>query len=535
MKTAVLAGVMLAAGCTQRSATPPRGDWFTEIAAQAGIEFHHDAGRKGDFHMPEIMGAGCGLVDTDNDGDLDAVLVQSHGGPHELFRNEIIPTGSLRFTRLDGALGDVSGYGMGVSAGDFDGDGLTDLFISQFGDDLLLRNQGGNRFARVAAGVGDARWSTSSAFLDYDRDGRLDLFVLHYVDFTYRNHVRCSTPAGLPDYCTPRAYRPVAAALYRNEGRGGFRDVSVAAGITAALGPGLGVAVIDANHDLWPDLFVANDSMANLLWINNADGTFREEGLLSGTALNEDGIAKAGMGVASADYDSDGDEDLLVLNLKQEGASVFRRDRPGQFTDASSATGIRAATYPFTGFGTGWYDFDHDGRLDLFAANGGVVRAGPSLDSFRQRNQLLRGREGATFSDSSTQAGPAMLLEEVSRGAAFGDVDNDGDIDILVSNNNGPARLLRNERGVAGHWLLVDVRPSNGALVRLNRRGTPPLVRRARAEGSYLSSNDPRVHFGLGGAADYESITVTWPGGAVRNLPGGAANRIIRVRQGSAR
>ncbi len=535
MKTAALAVAVLAAGCTQRNPTPPRGDWFTDIAAQSGIEFHHDAGRKGDFHMPEIMGAGCGLVDTDNDGDLDAVLVQSHGGPHELFRNELIPTGSLRFTRLDGALGNVSGYGMGVAAGDFDGDGLTDLFISQFGDDLLLRNQGGNSFVRAMAGVGDARWSTSSAFLDYDRDGRLDLFVLHYVDFTYRNHVRCSTPAGLPDYCTPRAYRPVAATLYRNEGNGRFRDVSIASGITAALGPGLGVAVIDANDDSWPDLFVANDSMANLLWINIGDGTFREEGLLSGTALSEDGIAKAGMGVAAADYDSDGDEDLLVLNLKQEGASVFRRDRPGQFTDASPVTGIRAATYPFTGFGTGWYDFDHDGRLDLFAANGGVVRVGPSLDSFRQRNQLLRGREGATFSDVSTHAGPALLLEEVSRGAAFGDVDNDGDIDILVSNNNGPARLLRNERGASGHWLLVDVQPSNGAVVRLNRRGAPPLVRRARAEGSYLSSSDPRVHFGLGSAADYESITITWPGGAVRRLPGGAANRIIHVRQGSAR
>lgn len=537
MRTAALAVILLATGCTQRNATAPPGAWFTEIAAQSGIGFHHDAARKGEFHMPEIMGAGCGLVDTDNDGDLDVILVQSGGGPHELFRNELIPSGTLRFTMLDGALGGVSGYGMGVATGDFDGDGLTDLFISQFGSDLLLRNLGGNRFADVAAraGVGDARWSTSSAFFDYDRDGRLDLFVLHYVDFTYRNHVRCSTPAGLPDYCTPRAYRPVAAALYRNEGDGRFRDVSIAAGITSALGPGLGVTVIDTNDDSWPDLFVANDSMANLLWINNGDGTFREEGLLSGTALSEDGIAKAGMGVAAADYDSDGDEDLLVLNLKQEGASLFRRDRPGQFIDASLATGIRTATYPFTGFGTGWFDFDHDGRLDLFAANGGVVRDGPNLDSFRQRNQILPGGEGASFADHSTRAGPALQLEEVSRGAAFGDVDNDGDIDILVSNNDGPARLLRNERGGAGHWLLVDVQPANGAVLRLNRSGGPPLVRRARADGSYLSASDPRVHFGLGNATGHESIGITWPDGTVQQLPGGAADRIVRVRQGSAR
>lgn len=524
-------------GCGSKQPLPLAGPWFTEIAAASGIDFRHDPGIKGDFHMPEIMGSGCALADTDNDGDLDAILVQSSGGPHQFFRNELIPSGTLRFTRLDGALGGAQGYGMGIAVGDYDGDGLADLFISQFGNDFLLRNAGGNYFTDVTAqaGVGDERWSTSSTFVDYNRDGRLDLFVLHYVDFTYRNHVRCSTPAGLPDYCTPRAYHPVAAALYRNEGSGRFRDVSAASGITSAIGPGLGVATIDVNDDGWPDLFVANDSMANLLWVNNRDGTFREEGLLTGVALSEDGIAKAGMGVAAADYDSDGDEDLLVLNLKQEGASLFRRDGPGQFTDASLSTAVRPATYPFTGFGVGWFDFDHDGRLDLFLANGGVIREGPSLESFRQRNQLLRGREGAAFADATAQAGAAFQLEEISRGAAFGDVDNDGDVDILVSNNRGHTRLLRNDRGASGNWLLVDVQPSEGAVVRLDRRDAPPLIRRSRRDGSYLSSNDPRVHFGLGAAARYDGLTVTWADGLKRQLSGGPANRIVRVRQGSAR
>jgi len=532
-RAAALVAVLLS-GCAERASKTPANGWFTEIALQAGIEFRHDPGLKGEFHMPEIMGAGCALADTDIDGDLDVVLVQSSGGPHELFRNDLIPSGRLHFTKLDGALGGAKGYGMGVATGDFDGDGLTDLFISQFGNDLLLRNAGANRFsdATTRAGVGDARWSTSSVFLDYDRDGRLDLFVLHYVDFTYRNHIRCSTPAGLPDYCTPRAYHPVAAALYRNEGDGRFRDVSASAGITSARGPGLGVAVIDANDDSWPDLFVANDSMANLLWINNKNGTFREEGLLSGAALSEDGIAKAGMGVAAADYDADGDEDLLVLNLKHEGASVFRRDRPGQFTDASLSTGVRSATYPFTGFGVGWFDFDHDGRIDLFVANGSVTRDGPNLDSFRQRNQILQGREGNAFADVTAGAGAAMQLEEVSRGAAFGDIDNDGDIDILVSNNNGPARLLRNDQGPAGHWLLLDIQPSDGAVVRLDRQGAPPLVRRSRRDGSYLSSSDPRVHFGLGAATRYEGIIVTWPDGHRQRLPGGETNRVLQIKKG---
>jgi enediyne biosynthesis protein E4 len=502
---------------------PPKGrPIFVDVAASSGLTFIHNPGISGEFYMPEIMGSGAALVDIDNDGDLDVFLVQSYGGPHELYRNELIPGRGLHFTRLPFGKG---GYGMGVAAGDYDGDGWTDLYITHFGSNFLLRNIGGKEFrdVTVEAGVDDPRWSTSAVFFDYDRDSQLDLVVLNYVDFSFSNNVRCMAPSGVRDYCTPRAYRPVAASLFHNQGKGRFRNVSQTSGITSASGPGLGLSVTDANDDGWPDLFVANDTAANHLWINQRDGTFREEALAAGTAYSDDGIAKAGMGVATGDFDSDNDEDLIVTNLKREGATLFRKEGPMLFSDVSLALQLRPATYPFTGFGVDWLDFDNDGWLDLFIVNG-AVSARDHVAGYSQPGLLLHNEAGKRLVST-----PQM--EGVGRGAVFGDIDNDGDIDILITNNNGPVRLLRNDVGSRRPWLSLEVTPPDGVRSGVVRSGQPTLWRRSHRGSSYLSSGDARVHFGLGESKSYEAIVIRWPDGTEERFPGGPANRIVSLRR----
>ena len=438
------AGLLLCCwGCRER--TPPAGPLFREVAAETGLKFHHFTGASGEFYMPEIMGAGVALLDYDNDGDLDVYLIQGTmldpgKKPEEarfplaagerlgnrLYRNELVPSGQLRFTDVTAQAGvGHIGYGMGVATGDYDNDGYTDLYVTNFGPNVLYHNNGNGTFTNVTreAGVEDERWSTSAAFLDYDRDGKLDLFVLNYLDFTIRGNKRCFAPTGESDYCTPKAYHPVTARLFRNEGGGKFRDVSAAAGVQAAYGPGLGVTCADLNGDGWIDIYVANDTAANLLWINQKDGTFREAGLEMGAAYSEDGLARAGMGVSAGDFDADGDDDLVVVNLTREGATLFRNDGAAGFQDVTTALGLRALTFPYTGFGLGWFDYDNDGRLDLFVANGAVtimesLRGQPY--PFRQKNQLLR-NTGEKFVDATAEGGAALELSEVSRGAAFGD------------------------------------------------------------------------------------------------------------------
>lgn len=551
------------AGCSRSKAPETqRGVLFREAAAEAGLKFHHFTGATGQYFMPEIMGAGVALLDYDNDGDLDVYLLQgtmldpsgkplfppAAGEPpgNRLFRNELIPSGRLRFTDVTAEAGVGSnGYGMGAATGDYDNDGNVDLYVTNFGHNVLFHNNGNGTFTDVTkrAGVDDPRWSSSAAFLDYDRDGDLDLFVLNYVDFTLKGNKRCYSTAGELDYCTPKAYRGVTSKLFRNEGGGKFTDVSVPSGITSAYGPGLGITAADFNGDGWIDVYVANDTAANILWLNQANGTFKDVALMTGAAFGEEGLPKAGMGVGAGDFNNDGAEDLIVLNLRREGCTLFRNNGKGDFQDATLQSGLGPASFSYTGFGVDWQDYDNDGLLDLFMANGAVtimesLRGDPY--PFHQRNLLFHNEgEGKGFRDATDEGGPAFALSEVSRGAAFGDIDNDGDTDIVVANNNGPARLMLNESGSKRNWLQVrlegvrDNRMGIGARVVVLRQGQKPLWRRVHTDSSYLSAGDPRVLFGLGRSASVEGILVEWPSGARERWDNLPINKLNTLRQGS--
>jgi enediyne biosynthesis protein E4 len=527
----------------------PAAPIFREVAQETGLRFTHEPGADGQFRLPEIIGSGAALLDYDTDGDLDVYLVQ--GSPaartsSRLFRNGLIEDRRLHFTDVTEQAGLVrSGWGMGAAVGDYDNDGDPDLYVTSFGSNALYRNDGRGTFTNVTAeaGVDDPRWSTSAAFVDYDADGNLDLFVAAYVDFSEKSNKPCYDPAGQRDYCLPAEYRPQPARLFRNDGRGRFADVTGPTGIGSAAGPGLGVVATDANGDGLLDLYVANDGTANHLWMNTGTGRFTEEGLLSGTAYDAAGRAEAGMGLAAADFDTDGDEDLFVTNLIGETNTLYLNDGKGLFEDATVRLKLAAVSRPFTGFGAGWVDIDNDSRLDLFIANGAVA----IVDALRgrrypyqQRNLLLRNDGAAGFHDLTEEAGPALALEEVSRGAAFGDLDNDGDVDIVVSNNDGPVRVLLNE-APPRHWLAIRLegttaaRDGQGALVRVRRRGAPDLLRRAHTDGSYLSASDSRVHVGLGEAASIEGLVVEWRHGDREEWPAMPVDRLITLRQGSGR
>jgi hypothetical protein len=534
---------MIMTGCTRPSARPAAATpaIFRDAAAEAGLIFTHQSGAAGEFLMPEIMGSGAALFDMDNDGDLDAYLVQS-AGAGKLFRN-LLADGKLRFEDATAASGidTANGYGMGAATGDFDGDGLVDLLITGYQSNALYRNLGGGRFTAVPLPQPRV-WSTSASFFDYDRDGRLDLVILSYVNFTRAGNKRCFAATGEPDYCTPKAYSPVSARLYHNDGNLRWTDVTARSGIDRALGPGLGVTAADFNRDGWPDLFVANDTAQNHLWLNQRNGTFREVGLEAGVAYSEDGLAKAGMGVSAGDFDGDGDEDLFVLNLMREGATLFQHQPNGPsglpaFLDVTRQTGLYQMTFPFTGFGTAFLDYDNDGRLDLFLANGAVTlreeQRGQTVP-YRERKLLIRNLDGRRFADVSAQGGAIFEQAEVSRGAAFGDIDNDGRADILVNNNNGPARLLLNEGPRAG-WLSVRLSGglAHGAYVTLYREDLAPLVRRAQSDGSYCSASDLRVHFGLGDKPAVGAIEVLWPDGHGEKWLNPGSNRLVELKKGT--
>jgi enediyne biosynthesis protein E4 len=540
---------------------------FREVAEEVGLKFHHFTGATGEFYMPEIMGAGVALFDYDNDGDLDVYLIQGTTFDptqdprrtkfpppagwkpgNRLFRNLLSETGKLQFVDVTekAGVGHI-GYGMGVAVGDYDNDGFQDLYITNFGRNVLYHNNGDGTFTDVTAkaGVNDARWSTSAAWVDYDRDGHLDLFVANYLDFTVRGNKHCFASTGERDYCTPKMYQPVPARLFHNRGDGTFEDVTEPAGIGAAIGPGLGVVCADFNGDGWPDIYVANDGAAAHLWINQGNGTFKEMSLLSGAAYSADGLPQAGMGVTASDFDGDGDEDIFKTNLTNEGANLYVNDGRGNFYDASAEFGLLLPTFPYTGFGTEWFDYDNDGRLDLFIANGAVNRI-ESLRGkpypFGQPNQLFHNEgEGKKFREM-TVAGPAFALSEVSRGAAFGDINNDGVVDVVVANNNGPVRLLLNQSHSLNrnHWLLVRLEASHGnrfgmgATVEIRQRGRK-LLRRAHTDSSYLSANDIRVHFGLGEDTKIEELIVRWPDGKRESWDKIQADRLVTICQGTGK
>ena len=527
---------------------------FVDAAERTGLKFTHVTGETGQYYMAEQMGAGAALFDYDGDDDLDVFFVQ--GGPlgkgpaagpgSRLFRNDLAVTAdgarTLRFTDVTAAAGvGFRGYGMGVAVGDYDGDARLDLFVTGFETAALYRNNGNGTFADVtaASGLRERLWSTSAAFLDYDRDGRLDLFVARYLDFTLAGNKVCHDAVGARDYCSPLSYKPVPAALYRNLGDGRFGNVTETAGVSKAYGAGLGVSSGDYNGDGWLDLYVANDATPNQLWINRGNGTFRDEGLLSGTAVNAAGNPEGSMGIASGDFDADGDEDLFVTNIIRETFALYTNDGKGAFEDNRTRAGLAGPTAPYTGFGTDWFDYDNDGRLDLFIANGAVniveaQRGQPR--PFRMKNQLFRNTGGGRFAETGGSAGPALSRADIGRGAAFGDIDNDGDVDVVVTNNGGAANLLLNqsvESGSRNHWVELSLRQPTGnrfafgAWVGIERTGEPTLWRRVRTDGSYLSASDVRLHFGLGASPAIAAVVIQWPDGRRERRTGIAAGRRV--------
>jgi enediyne biosynthesis protein E4 len=537
--------LLLSFSCSRPEAPSAPQRPFTEHAAAAGLDFIHSNGASGRFLLPEIMGAGVALLDYDRDGDLDVYLVQSgslesaSNPPNRLFRNELVPSGRLRFTDVTATAGvGHIGYGMGAAVGDFDNDGYPDLYLTNFGPNVLYRNNGNGTFSDVtrAAGVDDPRWSSSAAFVDYDRDGRLDLFVANYLDYAVARNIPCSAPTGQLDYCNPTSYKGLPSRLFRNEGAGRFSDVTVSSGIGAVPGKGLGVVCFDQDRDGWIDIYVANDGVPNHLW-RNRQGRFTEEALLAGVAFSAEGKAQAGMGVDAADLDNSGRDSLFVTNLALETNNLYRPDPSGNFEDAILSSGMGPASLMMTGFGVRFLDFDHDGALDLMVANGAVTTIDAQRGSpapFRQPSQLFRSAAGRFAEVMRLQP------EDVSRGLAVGDIDNDGDLDAIIANNNGPVRLWRNDAPAKGTSLTVELtgvianRQALGARVGLLRPGQPTLWRRAQTDGSYLSASDSRVHFGFPPSPAPSEILVEWPGAAPESFPAPPSGR-LQLRQGTGR
>lgn len=535
---------------------------FIEGAAEAGLDFVHYNGMSGAYYFPEIMGSGVALLDFDRDGDLDLLLIQgadlplhdppgpmtvSNPGPtgDRLYRNEIVETGVLRFTDVSERAGiGTDDYGMGVAVADYDRDGWLDLYVTNFGDNTLWHNEGDGTFRDVTtqAGVNDSRWSTAAVFADYDGDGWLDLLVINYVGFTLAGHKECFNFRSTLDYCGPASYRPQPDSLFHNRGDGTFENRSAESQIGRGSGAGMGVVAEDLNGDGWIDFYVANDGTPNRMWLNRGDGTFEDEALLAGCAYNEDGVAEASMGIDVADFDEDGDADLVMTHLEDETHTVYVNDGKGWFADRTNEIEIGTPSKDATGFGTRWIDFDNDGWLDLYVANGGV-RAVKNRDLGRdpypydQHNQLFRSIAGARFEEVALQEAEPR----VGRGAAFGDIDNDGDTDIIVSNNSGPVELWLNQVGQENDWLglrLVEGDPAVdalGARVELIRVEGPSLHRTVRVAASYLSSNDPRVLLGLHHGSPLDEIRIIWPDGTEERWDAPQTRQYVTLKKGTGR
>jgi hypothetical protein len=537
---------------------------FKDVAERAGLKFQHYNGMTGKFYLPEITGSGAALFDFDNDGDLDVFLVQGKvlepntrpndtlfpwRGPEplrgKLFRNDLTTgKGGLSFTDVTQQSGILaSGYGMGAAAGDINNDGLPDLYLSNLGSNQMYLNKGNGRFVEVTkeSGTDDQRWTTSASFFDYDRDGWLDLMIVNYAEFSVTNNPTCYAATTAKDYCTPRVFRAPGNRLFHNKGNGTFEDVTIAAGLDKEFGHGLGVVTADFNNDGWIDIYVANDGDHNQLWTNQKNGTFVNDALLAGCAVNRNGQAEAGMGVDAGDFDGNGTEDIFITHLMDETNTLYVNLGQALFEDRTREAGLGMPGRRFTGFGTFFFDYDNDGWLDLFVANG-AVQLLPEL--VRQKNPFPLGQPNQLFHNTGKGnfveiVDEEFSLLEVSRGAAFGDVDNDGDTDFLVSNNNGPARLFINQIGNRNHWIGLRVagktgRDMLGAKVEIVIAENNVVRRRVRTDGGYLSANDPRVLFGLGGVSQVKAVRVRWPDGAVEEWDDVRVDQYTTLKEGSS-
>jgi hypothetical protein len=568
---------------------PAQDEWFIERAEATGLDFVHVNGASGQFYYPEILPPGVALFDYDNDGDLDVYVVQGRmlrpeGDPRtatppsrgalrrgraealaeagipahdskpltgRLFRNDLQVgadgTRVLHFTDVTEQSGiNANQYGLGVAAADVDNDGWVDLLLTNFGTNELFHNNGDGTFTDVSksSGIQSAPGvAVSAAFLDYDRDGWLDLYVGYNVNYTLTNDRMCPNMSGARDYCPPQIYGGRPDRLYRNLGHGTFADVSAKALIGGKFGPALGVVTADFDGDGWIDIYVANDGEPNLLWINQRDGTFRETALIAGAAMTADGKAEASMGVDAGDFDGDGDEDLVMTELTGQGANLYVNDGSARFQDASAASSLGALSLAYTGWGTAWFDFDNDGWLDLLIVNGTIIaNEGRTNQPFPydQRKVLFRNLGSGHFANVTDQAGAVFTLSESGRGAAFGDIDNDGDVDVVVGNDAGRLRLLVNNIGNRNHWLGMRIvgkqgRDMLGTRVAVIRSDGSSLWRRVRSDGSYGSANDPRVLVGLGRSAAAVKVHVSWPGGRVEEWSDVAVDRWMTLNEGGGR
>ena len=547
------------------SAATISSEWLTDITEDSGLTFRRDGGAEDTFEMPQIMGSGGGMFDYDGDGDLDIFLIGGSSYPppnhtaviaSRLFRQE--STG--RFTDVTEESGLVnSGYGMGIAVGDVDNDGDLDVFLSNVGEDRFFVNQGNGTFRDQTqiAGVSDPKWSTACSFIDYDRDGWLDLVVVNYVDYFTGSH--CYDRKGRRDFCGPQAFKGTVDRLYRNRGiaadRGGpsFEDVTVASGLASAVGRGLGVICADFNDDERPDIFVANDMEPNHLWVQQEDGTFREEAVLRGLSVNQMGQPEANMGVVYEDLDDDGRPDIFVTHLSGESNTLWKGEPDGIFRDVTPQTGLGPPSLPMTGFGVAAVDLNCDGRLDLLVVNGHVKRQA-SLDmkaktnseswpDYAQENQIFWQDRPGRFRVESAAAGSFVSKAAVSRGLVCGDIDNDGDVDFVVTTARGAAKLYRNDAPRAGNWLQVRAvddlhrRDAYGARVTVEGSGRK-WSRVVQPSYGYLSHHDARLSFGLADVQRIDRLIVRWPDrqcDMAEEFVGCQVNQSIEVRRGTGR